>query len=131
MYKVVTADSSKGLYYVLKADGNIYGYTIVTKDRNVPPKMSDGVAVFKSIDYVGSIIDFNYNGNSASTFVRTNNKVFRMKASNYNECSKYVDIQCEYGMTESPVFEEYKGYILVYNGFKVITTYKKVFSVNG
>ena len=128
--KAMTADGNNGIYYVLKTDGNVYGVTISKGDRESAPSIVGSVVVYNSVDY-GAITDFAYYGNNAATYVRAGNKVFRMKASNYDECSKYADIPCNYSMTESPVFEQYADYILVYNGSMVITTYKKTFSVQG
>ena len=128
--KAMTADSNNGIYYVLKNDGNVYGVTISQADRNAPPAIVGSVIVYNSADYGGRIIDFGYYGDSGSTFVRTDAKVFRMKAQNVEECSKYADIACHYEMMEAPTFEENMEYILAYNGSTIITTYKKVFTVN-
>ncbi len=129
--KVITADSSNGIYYVLKSDGNVYGVTISQQDHNQPPVIAGSVVVYNKDDYQGNIVDFNYSGMSAATFVRTENKVFHMKAMNVEECTKYADVPCDYQMVEAPVFEENKDYILVYNGSMVITTYKKTFTLQG
>lgn len=126
--KAVTADSSNGIYYVLKSDGNVYAYTISSQDRNAGPVIVGTSIVYNRDDYGGNIIDFNYNGDSAATFVRTDYKVFRMKNTNSSECSKYADIKCEYQMMESTVFQDYSDYILAYNGSTLITTYKKIFT---
>jgi len=129
--KVVTADSSNGIYYVLKSDGNVYGVTISKADRNTVPAIIGTVLVYNRNDYGGGIVDFNYNGESSSTFVRTDSTVYRMKPTNLEECSKFADVKCNYQMMEASVFNEYKDYIAAYNGSTVITTYKKVFSVTG
>ncbi len=128
--KAMTADSNNGIYYVLKNDGNVYGLTITQPDRNAAPRITGSVIVYNSADYGGRIIDFGYYGDSGSTFVRTDAKVFRMKAQNVEECSKYADIACHYEMMEAPAFEENREYILAYNGSTIITTYKTVFTVN-
>lgn len=129
--KAMTADGNNGIYYVLKTDGNVYGVTISKGDRDTAPSIVGSVLVYNSQDYGGTIVDFGYWGNNAATFVRTTNKVYRMRASNYDECSKYADIPCTYSMTEAPAFEQYQDYILAYNGSMIITTYKKTFSVQG
>ena len=87
--------------------------------------------MYISTDYGGQITDFGYYGNSSSTYVRTADKIFRMKATNYDECSKYADIPCNYSMVESSVLEENAQYIIAYNGSTIITNYNKVFSVQG
>lgn len=128
--KVMTADSSTGLYYVLKTDGNIYGYVVTTADRNSPPVVTAIQVVYSKDDYGGDIIDFNFSGNnSLSTFVKTKDKVFRLRVTNSEECSKYVDITCEFAMSEDTVFEEYKDSIIAFSGSYLITSYKKIFSV--
>ncbi len=127
--KVITADTNNGIFYVLKNDGNVYGMTINKQERNVPPTIVNTVIVYDRNNFGGAITDFNYSGESSTTFVRAGLKVFHMKASNVDECSKFADIQCSYQMVESPVFEEYSDSILAYNGSTVITSYKKVFSI--
>lgn len=126
--KVITADSTKGVYFVLKNDGNVYAYSIVQGDGNTA-SVSGTTVVYSKDDYGAPIVDFNYAGESAATFVRTNaNKVYFMKPTNAKECSQYADVKCNYEMEESPTFEKYYDYILVYNGQTVITTYSRMFN---
>ena len=80
-------------------------------------------------DYEGRIIDFNYAGDSLASFVKTDNKVFRMRIKNMDECSKYADIQCQFEIQEDPLFEEYKDRIITYNGSTLITDYHMMFNV--
>lgn len=127
--KVVSAESNQGLFYVLKKDGNVYGYTVNTSDRNTPPKLVNMQLIYDKMDYGDAIIDFNYAGNSLNTFVRTEKKVFRMKMKNGDECTKYAGLDCQFEMTEDPIFEKYADRIVAYNGSVLITDYKKMFSV--
>jgi len=127
--KVVTADNSTGLYYVLKVDGNIWGNVVNSQERNQPPKLISTQIVYDMTDFGGRIIDFNYAGDSLATFVKTDSKVFRNKIKNYDECSKYADITCEFELMEDPMFEEYKDRIITYNGSTLITDYKMTFTV--
>lgn len=129
--KVMTADSNSGIYYTLKSDGNVYGVTVSKGDRDTQPSIVGSVVVYNSADYGGTITDFAYYGDNSSTFVRTDSKIFRMKPSNFDECSKYADVPCNYSMMEATALEENKDYILAYNGSTIITTYKKVFTVSG
>lgn len=129
--KVVTADSTKGVYFVLKNDGNVYAYSISQGDGN-SVSVSGTTTVYSKDSYGGAIVDFNYAGDSAATFVRTDaNKVYFMKPTNAKECSQYADVVCNYEMEEAPSFEKYYDYILVYNGQTIITTYSRVFTVVG
>ena len=127
--KAQTADSSNGIYYVLKTDGNVYAVSIAKANYNAAPTIVGSVVVYGKEAYGENIVDFNYAGDSGATFVRTYNKVYRMKASNFEQCSKYVDIKCEYQMMEAPMFEEQKDYIAAYNGSLIVTTYKKYFTL--
>jgi len=127
--KVVTADSSKGLYYVLKDDGNVYGYTISRAERNAPPAVTSSTVVFSKNDYGSKIVDFNYAGDSLNTFVKTEEKVFRMMITNNEKCSKYADVACEYEIKEDPVLVTYKDNIIAYNGSTIITDYQQMFNV--
>lgn len=129
--KVITADSNKGVYFVLKNDGNVYVYSVTQGEGNSASITGTSV-VYSKDDYGGQIVDFNYAGNSAATFVRTiTNKVYFMKPTNSKECSQYADVVCNYEMEEAPFFEKYYDYVLVYNGQTVITTYHRVFTVIG
>lgn len=126
--KVMTADSTNGIYYVLKTDGNVYGYTVSSADRNSSPTIAGTVIVYSKDDFGGNIIDFNYLGDSAATYVRSENTVFRMVATNSSECTKYADVKCDYAMMEAEVFSKYGDSIFAYNGSTLITTYGKVFT---
>lgn len=127
--KVITANSSTGLYYVLKDDGNIYGYTISKKDYNSLPTVTSTTVAYSKNDYGAKIIDFNYAGESLNTFLRTDDKIFRMKITNSEECNKYADIKCNYQMLEDEIFNTYKDVIISYNGNTLITNYKQMFTV--
>ena len=126
--KAVTADSNTGIYYVLKSDGNVYGVTINKQNSNTPPTITGSAIVYNQTDFGGTIVDFNYYGNNSATFVRTTTQVFHMSATNYDQCSKFADVECDYQMMEATSFAEYGDYILAYNGSTVITTYGKVFN---
>ena len=126
--KVTTADSSSGLYYVLKKDGNVYGYIVSKADSRSEPVITSSKIVYGSDNYGGDIIDYNYAGNSVSTFVRTANKIYKVYATNGSECSKYADVECQYAMKSSDTLNEYKDRIIAYNGSTLITDYKRVFS---
>ncbi len=127
--KVLTADSSKGIFFVLKVDGNIYSYHIMAADRKSLPQLVGVQVEYDKIYYGGEIVDFNYSGNSLATFIRTEDKLFRMKVTNFSECSKYADITCQFEMSEDPMYEKYKDRIIAYNGVNLITDYKQMFNV--
>ena len=128
--KAVSADTSQGLYYVLKTDGNIYGYTISAQNRDTPPRIVGTQIAFNKSDYDGTyIVDFNYAGNSLNTFVRTEAKLYRMRMTNGKECTKYAGVECQFEMREDPIFEKYNDRIVTFNGSVLITDYKKMFTV--
>lgn len=129
--KVITANSSSGLYYVLKNDGNVYGYTLSRPDRNTPIQITETSIIYNKDDYGGNdIIDFNYSGESGTTFIKTINKAYKMDAKNSDECQKYVDVKCDYSMSEFTAYEENLDNIIAYNGKNIITKYGKLFSAN-
>ena len=127
--KVVTADSNTGLYYVLKNTGDVFGITISKADRNMPAQISGTTIVYNKSNFGGFITDFNYAGNSSATYVKTENSMFRMQASNLKECSKFADVTCDYVMQESEEYEKYKDRMVAYNGATLITDYGQSFSV--
>lgn len=126
--KVITADGSKGVYYILKSDGNVYSYTINRDGYNSPLKVTSKSVVYDENDFVSKIIDFNYAGNSTNTYIKTEDSIYRMKAINYDKCSKYADVSCIYKMEKDEVLTKYKDKIIAYNGKIVITDYKQVFT---
>ena len=128
--KVQTA-SSNGGYYVLKSDGNVYEIIVNQKDRNAPPTISSINIIFDKEEYGGYIIDFNYVGDSLNTYVRTQNKLFRMKMNNGEMCKKYADVTCNFDMVEDEVFEKYGDRIITFNGSTLITDYKTIFTISG
>lgn len=127
--KVVTANSSMGLYYVLKDDGNIYAYVISKKDYNTPSAVTSVSVVYNKNDYGAKILDFGYAGDSLNTFIRTEDKIFRMRITNFEKCDKYADVACEFQMSEDPIFNTYKDVIISFNGNILITNYMQTFTV--
>ncbi|MBR6950016.1 MAG: hypothetical protein IKH54_07525 [Bacilli bacterium] len=127
--KASTINSKEGIYYVLKRNGNIYEYDI-TKDKNNHYSLINSYVKYDYNDYGSTIIDFNYNGSSTSTFVKTENSYYRMKVTNSEECSKYADVNCVYEMALDDKLTEEYDQILAYNGSTLITKYGKIFNVN-
>ncbi len=127
--KVMTADSSLGLYYLLFADGNVYADVLTKVDRNSPPVITSTQIVYNKSDYGAKIVDFNYAGESLATYVKTDYKTYRLRMSNADQCTKYADIRCEFQMQEDPIFEQYKDRIITYNGSMLVVDYGKTFSV--
>ena len=127
--KVQTVNSGAGLYYVLKTDGNVYANVVVSPDRNNPPKLISTKIVYSRDDYGAFIEDFNYVGDSLNTFVRTDDKLFRMKIKNSDKCTKYSDVSCIYEMEEDFTYVKYRDRIIVFNGYMLITDYKQIFNV--
>lgn len=126
--KVITANSSTGEYYILKTDGNIYSHTITKKDHNTPPQVTAISTVYNKNDYGSEIIDFNYAGDSLTTFIRTEKRVYRMHITN-EDCMKYADIKCVYALEEDSIFKEYEEEILMFNGSMLLTDYNQLFTV--
>ena len=125
--KVKTLDSSSGYYYVLKKDGNVYNYVVLKNNDSV--SIVSSPVIYSKSNYNGNIIDFNYAGKTSSTFVRTTSQIFRMKATNKQECSKYVDVVCEYEMSLDEGLTEHQDRILGFSGSFLITVYGKQFNV--
>lgn len=128
--KVVTANSSTGVYYILKSDGNVYSYVVNKADYKSPLKVNSITIEYDKTSYDSKIIDFNYAGDSTATYIKTEDSVYRMKITNYDKCSKYADVVCTYDLSEDEIFKKYNDRIIAYNGSVLITDYKKVFSVS-
>lgn len=117
-------------YYVLKSNGNVYDYRI-KKERGAIQLLSTN-AVYTAENLGSKIVDFNYAGDqSESTFVRTENKIFRNEALNRKECNDYIDVDCQYEFVEDATLTKHYDRILAYNGSILITDYLKVFRVGG
>lgn len=127
--KVVTIDSNAGIYYVLEDDGNVYQYTITRQDYNAPYTLSEKKIVYEKNKY-GEIIDFNYAGESLSTYIKTKTKLYRMQATNAEECSKYADVACKYKMKYDETLTEYynDNKIIYYGPSIILTDYGKQFT---
>lgn len=127
--KIQAIDNNTGSYYILKTDGNVYNY-IVSRDKDNKNYIivSSNIAYSKT-EYDGNIVDFSYKKNDISSYIKTNKQVFRLRASNYEDCQKYADVECIYKMIEDDVFIEHREKILAFNGINLITTYGRTFNV--
>lgn len=131
--KVITVDSNAGVYYTLKSDGNVYKIVVGNSGYNTPFVVNSVGIAYDKNDYGSSkIVDFYYGGEqSISTFIRTENRLYRVMVENKEECTKYADVSCKFKMKEDTVYEQYKDSIIAYNGSVLITNYKKTFTVGG
>lgn len=129
--KVMTANSSNGSYYVLKTDGNVYENIVMTKDRNKPPEVVSSKTIYDVTEYGSNILDFNFVGNSGATYIKTEDKIYRMLMTNKDKCTKYADITCNYQMQEDTQLEEFRDRIIAFNGSTIITDYRQVFTLGG
>ena len=126
--KVQTINSNSGIYYVLRSDGNIYEYSIINNNNTY---FINSISLVYSKDTYGSkIIDFNYNGSSSTTFIKTQLSYYRMKVINSKECYNYADIACQYEMVLDQELQNNYNKILAYNGSNLITSYGMIFNVN-
>lgn len=126
--KAICVNSKSGIYYVLKTDGNVYQFNISKNNQNY--NLDSVIKIYSSEDYGGRIVDFNYNGSSSTTFIKTETTFFRMLIENSEECYKYADVSCKYKMDiDRGLTDSYKR-ILAYNGSSLLSTYSKIFTVN-
>lgn len=127
--KIITANNSTGTYYILKDDGNVYDYSIAVDKNTKQYSIISSSVLYNKNDYAGKIVDFNSVENSSSTFIKTEDRVYRMRVVNAEECNKYADVTCKYKIKRDKTFEEFKDNIIVFNGSTLITNYGKVFNV--
>lgn len=116
-------------FYVLKEDGNVYLYTVIKNNASNTYIVDKINMIYSSNDFGSKIVDFNYNGNSTATYVRTEKSIFKMQVTNSEECNKYADVACKYEMMEDEKLTLAKDSILAYSGTSLITTYGKIFNV--
>lgn len=129
--KVVTIDTSQGLYYVLETDGNVYSYTLTKQDYNSPYVLTERKIVYDKAKY-GEIIDFNHSeNNKKETYIKTKTDLHRIIVSNEKECTKYADVSCEYSLEQDETISKYlNDKILYYGSNLIITTYGKEFTLS-
>lgn len=126
--KIVTVDGNSGIYYVLKNDGNIYKIIVTRASSEMPYILASSEIVYSNGRY-GKIIDFNYVGANAGTYIWSEDSIYRMKKANSDECGKYADVKCEYVMEEDVELIKYMDYVFGFNGQLLISSYGKVFNV--
>lgn len=127
--KVITVDANAGRYYVLEDDGIVYEYKVVRQDYNTPYTLTSKTPVYG--EKYGEIIDFNYAGESTSTYIKTKTAIYRMQIKNAKECTMYADIKCQYKMKKDETLTKYyQNKILYYGPNLLITTYGKEFTIN-
>lgn len=124
--KAIEVDSSKGIYYALKTDGNVYQ---VVYDRNAKKVLGIAPVYSRSKYGFDKIEDFNYAGENSATYIRSANNIIRMVKINKDVCEKYAGIDCEYEFKLDNELMQYKDYIIAFNGTNIITSYGKVFKV--
>lgn len=129
--KVVTVNQNQGLYYVLETDGNVYSYKLARAGYNSPYTLAERKIVYAKEKY-GTIIDFNYSeSNQKEIYIKSATELYRMKASNEKECTKYADVTCNYSLQKDEALSEYLNDKILYHGSTmIITTYGKEFTIN-
>lgn len=130
--KAVSVGSQDNTYsfYALKTDGSVYS-VIYGKSGNsnntVYTKLSD-VPAYNKTAYGGDIVDFNHLGAAPGTYVRTETEIYRMKAQNAEECSKYADVACKYDMELDNNLTAHMNRMLGFGGNYILTDYGKQFN---
>jgi len=127
--KAMNVNSNTNSYYVLKENGNIYNYVIKQNEETKKYEVLTDNIVYHSSDFDGKIIDFKYYGENNSTYFKTSKSIYRMKNTNMEKCSKYVDIECKYELKKDEKITKNKDRIIGYGGNTIITDYGKIFTV--
>ena len=126
--KIMTINQNEGIYYVLKTDGNIYKYIILRNDTQSPYTIISREVIF-SKETFGNIIDFNYsNSSKATSYIRSDDYLYRWAINNLEECSKYADKECTYARYRDDALMEYEANIIGFNGNLLITDYGREFT---
>ena len=129
--KVSTVNANAYNYYVLKTDGNIYNYIFEEKDdRNKTLKFKSASIIYARSRFNNSaIIDFDYAGDSTSTYFRTEQEIYRNTITNAEQCNKYVDVPCTYELKKDEKLTEYQEHFLGFGGSTILTDYGKIFTL--
>lgn len=128
--RVITVNSSDGVYYALFNDGNVYKYVINRANYDNPYSIQSKTIKYSSENYGGKIIDFNYdNSVKEKIYVKTENAIYRMKAINKEKCEKYADVSCKYKIMKDEVLTKYYKTKIVYYGPTIlVTSYGRTFN---
>lgn len=129
--KVSTINANAYNYYILKTDGNIYNYIFEeVGERNKTLKFRSASIIYAKSRFNNSpIIDFDYRGDSTSTYFRTEKEIYRNTITNSEECNKYVDVPCTFELKKDEKLTEYQDHYLGFGGSIIITDYGKVFTI--
>ena len=127
----VVVNTNSNEYYVLKEDGNVYKYVFkYDRETGIFSLDSSDEIVYSKSKY-GKILDFDYVGETVGTYIRSEDGYYRYVIDNLEECSKYVDIDCQYSLKKDEALTEYKDRIIAFSGTMLITDYGRVFTVTG
>ena len=127
--KAMCVNSNINSYYVLKDDGNIYNYVIKQDDNTRRYSIVSNNTVYNYSKFKGKVLDFRDYGESAYTYFRTGNSIYRMINTNANECSKYVDVACKYELKRDDTLSEAQDKLVAFSGNMLITDYGRVFTI--
>lgn len=140
LYEIVLADNivkssvvnTNSLnYYVLKTDGNIYSYNLKLDRATSTFSIGDNDEIVYSASKYGKILDFDYKGETIGTFIKSEDGYYKMKITNLTDCSKFIDVECEYKLEKDEALSEYSDRIAGFSGTTLITDYRRVFTANG
>ena len=129
-YQVLSLFFTGDVKKAVTVNANINSYYVLTQDKDTKQYFvkSDNVQ-FTSNSYDGKIIDFFYAGDSTATFFRTPTSIYRNLIGNEEECSKYVDVPCEFEIAVDTTLTENLDKIVLYNGKTLFTSYGRMFTV--
>ena len=145
IYNNMVVRDNNGDFYYLFGNNDVAAYSKVEKEDQFYSlyKILLGEDVVKSVvvnansynyyvlKFNGSIIDFEYSGQTLGTYVRSEDGYYRMMCTNLKECSKYVDVACEFEMKKDEAMSKHSDRIVGFSGTTLITDYGRVFSVSG
>ncbi len=129
--KISTVNANAYNYYLLKTDGNIYNYIFEeVGERDKTLKFRSGSIIYAKSRFGNTpIIDFNYSGDSTSTYFRTETEIYRNVITNSDECNKYVDVPCKFELKKDEQLTEYQDHFLGFGGNVILTDYGKIFTL--
>lgn len=129
--KISTVNANAYNYYILKTDGNIYNYIFEeVGERDKTLKFRSGSIIYAKSRFGNTpIIDFNYSGDSTSTYFRTETEIYRNVITNSDECNKYVDVPCKFELKKDEQLTEYQDHFLGFGGNVILTDYGKIFTL--
>lgn len=117
-----------GNSYIIYKDNKVY-YKLIRKDYDYENKK------YKFTDRTDNELEINdtiiYMNNSFGGFFETETSFYRYEETNKDECNKYADVVCEYGLVKDDLLTKYKSHIQTVIDGRILDKNNNLYSTTG